>query len=384
VKRVLLALAAVLALHTASRAQDGSRAAVEVLASGGPAILAAMRDRIRALESRYPIEVRWSEASEIDARAIVAPRAPGDAAIARVWLDLRDARRAVLFIANGGHDRFLVRVVPVSDGWGELTRESLATVVESTLEALLAGGQIGVDRGAAVREIEAQTGTSVAVEPAAAAAAPAAAPLRAAAAPVAIADAAAPAAAAARGPWSLALQYRADAVASGPTLRHGAQLALAYAPDQADAVGLLVVLTTQVAPAFALGDSGRRIEAHGGGARIAVGAASSGRGLFGWQAAAGAGADLARVEPAIGADTGLRSAEPFFVTTPIATAFITGAIRPAAWLDLALGVGADVPLLAQHFDVQTGSERTQVITPWRVRPYALVGVGIALGEGAAR
>jgi len=379
-----LALFGALAVNpSALSAQDAPRPVpvpvVEVVASGGPALLAAMAHRIRSLEARFSITVRWSSTPAIDIREVVAPRPAADAVLTRVWLDMSDPQRAMLFIANAGHDRFLVRVVPVGDGYGELTRESLATVVESAVDALLAGGQIGVDRSAALRELAAQTGTVPAAEaaepaaPAAAAPQPVRAPARSSSESSAI-----------RGPWLLATHYRADAIAGGPSLRHGAQLALSYAADVDYPVDLLLMVTTQLAPSFALGDGGRRVHEQGGGARAAVGATSRGTGVLGWQAALGAGVDLFRVEPAIAAESGLAGAAPFLATIPVATLFVSGSVRPAAWLDVALGVGLDADLAGHHFDLASAGERTPLITPWRIHPYALLGVGMPFGGRAQR
>jgi hypothetical protein len=100
-----------------------------------------------------------------------------------------------------------------------------------------------------------------------------------------------------------------------------------------------------------------------------------------WRAAIGAGADIARVEPMIAADTGLSAADPFVVATPITTAFAMGSLRPARWIDIGLGVGLDVPLTGHHYDVQTGTARSPVIAPWSVHPYAFVGIGMPLALG---
>jgi len=383
VKRALLAIAALLVLmrlpHGTLSAQDAPRPVVEVVASGEPGLLAAMAERIGSLQARFSIALRWSVVPAIDIREVVAPRAAGEAVLTRVWLDLSDSQRAMLFIANAGHDRFLVRVVPVGDGYGELTRESLATVVESAVDALLAGGQIGVDRSAALRELAAQTGSgpaAEAMEPEPDPATPQ--PGRASAA----SSTSASAASASRGPWLLATHYRADAIADGPSLRHGAQLALSYAADVGAPVDLLWMVSAQLAPSFALGDGGQRVREQGGGARLAVGAASRAAGLFGWQAALGAGVDLFRVEPAIADELGLDGAAPFVATIPVATLFASASLRPAAWLDIGLGIGVDADLAGHHFDLASGSARTPLITPWRCHPYALLGVGMPLGGSA--
>ena len=375
-KRAPLALALLLSTATALRAQDARDAlpVVEVVASGGPEILAAMAERVRSLEARYAVRVRWSEAGALDPREIVAPHAADAALLTRVWLDLSDPRRALLFIANAGHDRFLVRVVPAQDGYGELTRESLATIVESAVEALLAGGQIGVDRSAALRELAAQSG-----QPPTAEHVPAQAPPSDPRPPAPEPERAEPerAAGTAVEPWSIALCYRGDAVADGPRLRHGAQLALSYAVDVGVAVDLLVLVTAQLAPSVSLGDGGRALEQRGGGTRAAVGVGAR-AGRFGWHAALGAGADLFRVEPAIDAAE-LTAAEPFLAAVPIASVFAGGTYRAAPWLDLALGLGLDVDLAGHHYDVEREGARAALITPWRAHPFAFAGVAVPFG-----
>jgi hypothetical protein len=377
VKRAAFAIAALFAFGAPTSAQDAPRSAVDVVAAGAPAALEAMADRVRSLESRFPVSVRWRVADAIDVRAIIAPRATGDSAFARVWLDLSNPERAVLFIANAGQDRFLVRVVPVGDGYGELTRESLATVVESAIDALLAGGEIGVDRSAAAREIEAQTGTAIAVEsPApprvvAAESVPAVVDPSAASAPEQLA-------------WLLTAGYRVDAIADGPKLRHAAQLALSWCDCQGQALALLLGVSVQFFPPFSLGNAGRRVAERGGGARAAIGATLHAPDAFVFQAALGMGVDLLRIEPEIAADTGLQAAEPFSITAEVATLFVTGGWRPAAWIDIGLGVGLDVALSGPHFDVQSGSTRTRAISPFRAHPYALVSIGTPFSLGAGR
>jgi hypothetical protein len=377
VKRTLVAIAALAVLPVPLRAQDAPRAALDVVAVGPGAALAAMADRVRSLEARFPVAVRWTAVESIDVRAIVAPRAVDEGVFARVWLDLSNPERAVLFLANAGHDRFLVRVLPVSDDYGELTRESLATVVESAIDALLAGGQIGVDRGTAVREIEAQTGTPIAAKPPAPAA-----PIASEAAPGAIAPrreetALQPA-------LLITAQYRVDAVAAGPALRHGPQLGIAGSFGWGAAIDLLLGVSAQYVAPFSIDDAGRGVEQYGGGARIAVGATGRAGGNFNWQAALGGGIDRFRVEPAVAASTGLEAAEPFSITAPVATLFANFAWRPAAWIEFGLGAGLDVALSGPHFDVQSGSARAQAISPWRVHPYGLVGIGTPIAVGESR
>lgn len=379
-KRFVLVVTLLLSLCASLRAQDVVRPQVQVAASGSSQTLTAMAGRISALEARLPIFIRWSELARIDVRDIVAsppttqqtPRV-----LARVWLDLSHPERAVLFMTNARQDRFLVRVVPASGGDGELTRETLATVVESAIDALLAGAQIGLERAAAVREIEAQTGETIP--------APVSPPVVVVAAAKPVPEPQPKILPAPTHPKILTLsaQYRGDALDDGPSLRHGVQLALSCRGFFKPSFDLLLAVTGHYFPPFALGDAGRRVNQHGGGARAALGATGS-AGLFSWQTGLGAGVDLARVTPKIGADSGLTATDDLFVALPMGTAFVAVALRPKPWLELSLGAGVDVDFSGHHFDAQNSNDRTALISPWRAHPYWYLGLGTPLSGRAKR
>jgi hypothetical protein len=385
VKRILLAISLLLVLpapvsaeEPAQPAAEGAPHTIEVVAAGAPATLAAMAERIRSLESHLPVAVRWTERPAIDVREIVAQpnaqaRAPQDQEVfARVWLDLSHSERAVLFISNARQDRILVRVMPASGGYGELTRESLATVVESAIDALLAGGQIGVERSAAVREIETQTGTRVITEvPPTPKVVVAPEPE-----PVQVLP---PTSSAPHASGMVSAQYRGDAIASGLSTKHGLQLALSWTGFFEPALDLLLAVTGMYFPPFGLGEQGRRVTEHGGGARAAIGATGK-QGILVWQAALGAGVDVAQITPVIGPKTGLVEAEPFRITRPVGTLFVSCALRPAAWLEIPVGAGLDLDFSGHHFDIQSADSRTAAVSPWRIHPYWFVGIGMPLGR----
>jgi hypothetical protein len=375
----LLAPACALGILTVSvaHAQGDVRAsradiAVEVAAAGDPATTASMAERVRAVGSRLNVTTRWQDRARIDARDVLADKGVEAGVLARVWLDLSDPKRAVLYIANATHDRFLVRVVPASDGYGELTQESITTIVESVIDALIAGGQIGVNREEATRSIERDVG--VPVEPAPPPVSP---PLPEPSEPAPPHD---------RGstslskPWSAVdLSYRMDAVSNGPSLRHGPQVSLSWTGFVSKSVDALVWFGGHYSASGTLGDQ-QEVAMHGGGARAAVGVTGRLTRVFAWQAAVGAGADAFGVQPRIAPESGLVAADAFSIVVPVATTFVGASLRLARWVSLPITVGLDVDLSSHHFDAELGAERATLVRPWVAHPFATVGVGVPFTE----
>jgi hypothetical protein len=383
VKQILLAVALALFWHVPSHAQVELRPVLEVSAAGAPASLADMERRIRALEARLGLSLRWQQSSAIDVREIVAQRTLVRGVVARVWLDLTDRERAVLFISNAGQDRLLVRVVPARGGYGELTQESLATIVESAVDALLAGGQIGVERAAAVQEIEAQTGTRVELAPEPSVL-PAPVPPAARVVPPPAPSEPSETSAERALVSTLALAYRGDALGSRPDLRHGLALGLALTGFFEPRCDLLIGVSGLYFPPFELGEEGLRVREHGGGGRVSLGATGAWSQLFAWQVALSAGVDVARVEPNIAATTQLEAAPPFVVVAPLVGALAGVVLRPLPFLELMLGAGMELDLSGHHFDVQESSGQRRAVSLWRVRPLWLVGVGVPLTRAGRR
>jgi hypothetical protein len=92
-----------------------------------------VRPEIRSVQSISPIEV-------------VTPPPSPEPALARVFIDTSQKDAAVLYLVDTRWERILVRRVPLSAGMDEVVREELAHIVESSVEALRAGGKIGVAR----------------------------------------------------------------------------------------------------------------------------------------------------------------------------------------------------------------------------------------------
>lgn len=344
---------------------------VEVRAAGRSDVVTVIESDLRAFGGRAGIDVRWEARESIDAREVLAERPPAGEVLARVWLDLGDPERAVLFIANGSNDRFLVRVVPITDAYGEMSRESLATIVESLVEALLAGGEIGVDRSAAAREIETVVGPIAPPPPEGVVEPPVeVVPVLEAEPPVEPSPAVLPSV--------VSLRYRLDLVAEGPAVRHGPELAFSWTDVGDAALAFLLAGVVRDDLPYALGDAARAVEIHGGGLRVLSGLSGSVDEVFVWQVAVGGGVDVAGVTPRFAAETGLVATDPFVLVVPIASAIAGAALRPARWIELTLGAGIDIDFAGHHFDVQSGPSSVVLAAPWVLHPFAFLGVGLPL------
>jgi hypothetical protein len=335
---------------------------VEIRAAADEATLEGMAARVRALEGRLDVSVRWIAPASIDVRDALAAGAR-EGLFARVWLDMSDPDRAILFLANERHDSFLVRFLPVH-GYGELAQESLTTVVETAIEALLAGGDIGIDRAAAVRELDARLPSieraPIEVEPA----------------PPAIETPLPPLAAPRRLASAITLAYRADVISEEPAVRHGAELALSWTGFFDPSLDLLVRFSAQISAPYLLGDAAQGVSLSGGGARIAIGAMGEAASIFVWQAAIGIGVDLSNASPRIAPDSGLLAAESFVVAVPIASALVAGALRPLPWIEIAIGGGLDVDLSAHRYAIRDGDAIEIAVAPWIVHPFAFLSLGL--------
>jgi hypothetical protein len=117
-----------------------------VVASGEAEDTAAIEVVVRELVAGLPVELRWSTASGIDIGQVLAQHAPDGQVAARAWLDLSNPRRARIYVANAQDKRFVVRVVPLNDGYDEVGREVIGHIVEFALDAFLSGAEVGVSR----------------------------------------------------------------------------------------------------------------------------------------------------------------------------------------------------------------------------------------------
>jgi hypothetical protein len=362
VKRWLLFITLLL-LPRPAAAQSAPSKDVEVVAAGEPQVVDAFEQRLRLLLREYPVQVRWTIAREFRPRDVFVTEE--QAALARIWLDARATSRIVIYLVDDAHERFLVRVVPLESGYDEVARESVGTIVQSSVEALLAGASVGVTRQAAEEQVQA-------IEPA-----PKPAPPNERAQhtppPKAVESKAAPARPSEADVFALDLGYRAHVLDRSPLVLHGPELGVA--------LGVARPEGWQLTAQFALGYRVPvRWSAEGVGASFqgaALRVASGVRHALGPQNALAllltAGVDWLHVTPRV-TSSDERARAAFEVFQPALGLTLEWQLsfshRLAAWL--ALGVERDV--LGNHFDVQSAGQRRTVLQPWVVSPVASLGL----------
>ncbi len=129
-------------------AASRSSHAVTVTIAGDPdarAMEATLSDLLAHLSESGTITLELGVAPEIDPRAITDPPPAPPAAFARVWIDVR-TDTCVVSIADAPWERIYQRRLPRLVGNDEITREQIGQIVVSAIEAMLAGGTIGVSR----------------------------------------------------------------------------------------------------------------------------------------------------------------------------------------------------------------------------------------------
>lgn len=347
-------IAAPAASSPSARAPEG----VEITIVGAAEDDRATRGVVRELLGPgFDIEFRG--ASSLELSNVVTPVADARARVARVWIDLRAAERATIYIVDGPWERILVRHVPTPDGYGEIPREQVGHITGGAIEALAGGARIGLEREEAARSLGVEVATDVA---------PATPPTP---EPTPEPRQSAPAPAPADVATWLWAAYSAAAFARDPVLTHGPTVGAAIElrrhrtrPNVGLTVhyGIPVRVTTP--------DVTLRLDTVGLRGRFALGPRVGPRvRLRPW---VGAGIDLMRVD----ARARTLQAEPFpafWTPVPMAELGFGVAIALRRAMELRVGVGAEIDLADTSYEfADSGAD---VFDPWVAR--AALHLGLA-------
>ena len=125
----------------------GETAVVEVGLIGPAGRRAAIREVLAELLADR-VHTQWQEQELAEVSAAIRGAGQGDLALAHVYVDLREAPLLV-YIADQGHERVLIRRVVLPASFDEAAREEVGAIVASAIDALCAGGTIGIVRAQA-------------------------------------------------------------------------------------------------------------------------------------------------------------------------------------------------------------------------------------------
>jgi hypothetical protein len=308
----------------------------------------AVETVVRELLAPLPVEQRWGHVSRVDTQLVIGRGATRSdpRLLARVWIDLSDANFAGIFIASAASGRFIVRFLPLTAGYDEVARESVAHVIESAVDALLAGADIGVSREVAELQLAARDR-----------------------APPARSDGMTA---------SLSMIYAAS-VWSPSAVRQGPGVLAFVGLSRARRIraGFAAALTSALPFTWSDGDEvGAAFAGFGVRAGAGVEVQASARAVL--RFVGGAGIDAMHVESQI-AMPGITPSEPRWVTSPIASLLATAEIRISERVVLVAGAGAEIDLFDTRYAIELADGSRQVrLQPWFVRPLVILGLGAAL------
>jgi len=351
------------ALQTVAHAEPVADAAapaiVQIVVTGEAPTTNALEQLLRELVADLPIRLEWSASRAIDPRQVLARHADARRVVVRAWVDLSDAKRAKIYVANGESERFIVRFVPEPSGYDPVAREALGQILESSIAAFVARENAGIPREDAVQKVAEENPSDVAEPlPEKLREVPQVRPVR----------------TARSAHFDLALAYQGALLDSSKAVQHGAAAMLGASFGGA-ATGPRFVLGATVGyrAKVDLEDQkiGLRLSAET--ARLAAGLEGDATRRLVLGALVGGGLDVVSVEPlARSAATRVRASsrnvEPFL------SLMGTAKCRVTASLGLVLAFGTELDLSRPSYGVEGASGLAPVFTPWWVRPTLVLGI----------
>jgi len=338
--------------------------AVEVVATGAPSATSAVEALVRELLNRLPVAIRWVDAPHIDPREVLAHRVEDPGVVARVWVDLSRPAGARLFVANTASDHFLVRVVPAGDGHVEVEQEAVAQIIGFAVEAILAGGEIGVTRDVAVSQILTEPNRPEAAPPDVV---PRVDPFQ------------------RRGlSGEVGALVGLRALESGPAVGVVSGLVATMTGATGSVVQPLLVLELQYQAPVDLQANAVAVRLEGAGGILQGGLQARFGSRVSARAAIGLGADALYAQPHVPTGSLFSARGPFWIGPMIATARVGFEVVAVAPVSLFAVVGCDLDMSGVHFPVSDDGSAEPNVIPWRVWPVAQLGVSVSFPGSISR
>lgn len=356
----VLLLLGLSAFSQRAQAQESERSSTILLTVAAvPAEAEQLAAVARELLQRLAMQVALRRVERIDVRELRQPLADEPPYFARVWIALGKTGKARLYLEHAARDRVLVRDVADDAHNPELVREELGHILQTAIEGLKAGEEIGAPRDEALKQVDEE----------AAASAPKAEP----APDPALATPPAPS------------PPRARRVRFGPRYELVWLGDGGYVEDGPGAVlGALLPGSTRLG--LELGGFYRRplrVDASPVGARLqslAFDALLTFEARQGtracWRLAAGVEADFVRVSPFTEEDQNVRLAESRWLKLAFGRVALTYAHDVGNFMAVEATLGAELDPGGTRLVLQGGSGSTDVLSPWPVRPLLSLGATV--------
>jgi hypothetical protein len=153
----MLMLLCLSALGRNARADELDRQnAILLTVAAKPAEAEQMAAVARELLQRLAMRVVLRRVERVELRELRQPLTREPAYFARVWIDFGRTGKARLYLEHAARDRVLVRDVADDAHNRELLREELGHILQTAIEGLKAGEEIGAPRGEALEQVDAE------------------------------------------------------------------------------------------------------------------------------------------------------------------------------------------------------------------------------------
>jgi hypothetical protein len=348
-RRVILPCACLLVMTATAVAEPASsEPTVEVLIAGNDTEVAALADALGdplgRLHVRLHVRLRRGQAPAVDPEEVASPTDRAAPAVARMWFDLTEPAQAALYITDGGWKRIYVRRIALPQRLDEVAREQLTYIARTSVETLLAGGQIGVTREEFQRQLPSHA-TAAAQREAARPRAP--------------------------GPrWHLGagVLYEVQSYARAMPVTHGPGFDFSLLRS---APPLSPLFTTSAQLRWEEHVETEHVVARLDGAvlRLGVGAEVGLGHLLVLRGLVGGGVDLVHVRPARASDATVELSSPFWAVDPLARCSLGFGVRAGELLTW-LSVGTDLAVRPSLYVVMRDGSPVNVLRPWPWRPWA--------------
>jgi hypothetical protein len=307
----------------------------------------------RELLARLDVQIEMRRVPRIEVAELRRGLEPGERYFARVWIALSPSWRARLYLEHGASDRVLVRELAGDPNNPELLREELGHILQTAVEGLKAGEEVGSPRSDALKDVPTEDAVDVPREQAA------------------------------QKPPEGAARTRA---APSQPMRFGPRYELSWLDGARFEDGPGAVFALNLPVGFELSAYYRRplkIEATPVGVRLqtlgmrALVTLPAWRGeRAGIRVGAGAGADFVRVSPLGEPGPNVELSDGTWRTLALGRLQASYARRAFGFMDLELTAGADLDANDTRYVFQGSSAELEVLDPWPVRPFVSLGATV--------
>jgi hypothetical protein len=331
--------------------ERGNTVLVSVAAPAGEA--EALEAVARELLARLEMQIEVRRVRRINLAELRRALEPGARYFARVWITLSPAGSARLYLEHGASDRILVREVAGDAKNPELTREELGHILQTAVDGLKAGEEVGAPRSDALKDVPTEDAAVADPEPA-----------------LEPPDRAAPTRAAPSTPLRFGARYELSWLADGPRFEDG--------PGAVFALDLPVgfeLCALYRRPLHVRGTPvGVRLQTLSARALATIEVARGER--TSTRVSAGVGADFVRVSPLAEPGQAAELAQETWRKLAVARLQASHALRAFSFLQFELTAGVDVDVNDTRYVFQQGSRELRVLDPWPVRPFVSLGAAL--------